>query len=114
MRRNPANTKVNEEGGEGKGASDAKAEMPLQHMERTVLEQISILQPMEHPTLELVDTSRRNSSLWRTHAGAGTMCEEEGEAERSNYRLTQNPHSPSLCAPRGGGEVEELGVRQLS
>lgn len=44
----------------------------------------------------------------------GEMREEEGAAERSNYRLTPNPHSPSSCSTqgrRGGRGVRSEGVK---
>lgn len=42
----PADTKVREEGG-GRGAPDAGAEVLLQPLEKDVMEQVVLLQPME-------------------------------------------------------------------
>lgn len=111
----PANTKVNEEGGRGRGSLHAKVAFVLQHMERTMFKQISTLHPVEDSTPEQADISGRNCSLWRIHTEAGEMYEEEGPTERSNYRLTPNPNSPSPCAAQGrkggrgvGGEGVKL------
>ncbi|GAB0180870.1 hypothetical protein GRJ2_000552300 [Grus japonensis] len=45
-RNNSADTKVSEEGGRG-GAAGARAEIPLQFMEKTMVRQAVPLQPME-------------------------------------------------------------------
>ena len=42
-------------GGGGGGAPGAGAEIPLQPMEMTMVEQTSTLQPVEDPTLEQVE-----------------------------------------------------------
>lgn len=77
------------------------------------------LQPVENPTPEQVGVSwkncshgkaaasgspDRNSGLWRTCAGAGERCEEEGAVEKT---VSKWPHSPVLV--RG---AEELGMRE--
>lgn len=74
----PENTKVSKEGERRRGVPGAKAEIPLQHVERTMLE----LQPVEDPTVKQVPISRRNCRA----------------SERSAYRLTTNSYSPSPCA----------------
>lgn len=58
--------------------------------------------------LEQVHISRRKCTLWRTHAGAGEMCEEEVAAEKTRYVLTMKPHSPSSWPPSAGQKEEEL------
>lgn len=50
------NTKVRKEGGEG-GALGTRAGIPLQPVEKTMLEQIPTLWPGEEPTLEQLDIS---------------------------------------------------------
>ncbi|GAB0209697.1 potassium/sodium hyperpolarization-activated cyclic nucleotide-gated channel 1 [Grus japonensis] len=53
-RNNSAGTKVSEEGGIG-GAPGARAEIPLQPVEKTIVKQAVALQPVEDPTVEQVD-----------------------------------------------------------
>lgn len=83
--RNLANTKGRERGG-GRGSTykhqglrhssaahggDGGAGSLLQPMERTMVQQISILQPVEDPMPELVDTSIKICGLWRARGGEG-------------------------------------------
>lgn len=56
----PEKTKVSEEGEGRIGVPDAKAEIPLQHVERAMLEEVFTLQPMEDPTVEQAHISGRN------------------------------------------------------
>jgi len=49
-------SKVSEEGG-GRDALGARAEIPLQPVEKTMEKKIVPLQPMEDPMLEQVDAS---------------------------------------------------------
>lgn len=75
--RNFANTKGRERGG-GRGSTykhqgrysfvvhgrdDGEAGVFLQLLKSTIVQQISILQPVEHPMPELVDTSRKICGL---------------------------------------------------
>ena len=53
-RNNSADTKVSDEGGGG-GVPGAGAEVPLQPVGKTMVVQISTLQPMEDPMLEQMD-----------------------------------------------------------
>ena len=55
MRNSPTDIQVSE--GRGGDAPGAKAEIPLQPMEKTMVRQAVPLQPMEDPTLEQVDMS---------------------------------------------------------
>ena len=66
MRKSTVNTKVKE----GGGAPGAREDISLQSVEKTMLEQISTLQPMEDSMPEQVDISSRNCGLWRAHRGA--------------------------------------------
>lgn len=92
---------------------------PLQPMEEMMVEQISIVQPVEDPMPELVDTSRRICGLWRSH-GEGlswssavygrTHTRRRGEmgervAERSCYGLIPPLLPGSLGAGKTGGRV---------
>lgn len=63
-----------------------------------MLEQVSVLQPMEDPVLEQMAVSLRNCSLWRARAEAcWKRCEEEGSAEINGSSL----HPYPLCATWG-------------
>lgn len=70
-----------QKGEEGEEALiSTRADSPLQPMEemmqlpeRTVVEQISILQPVEDPMPELVDTSRKICGLWRARGREGLL-----------------------------------------
>jgi len=53
MSNSPAGTEVREGGGRG-GAAGARAETPLQPVERTMVEQIHTLQPVEETVVEQV------------------------------------------------------------
>ena len=99
-------SKVSEEGG-GRDALGARAEIPLQPVEKTMEKKIVPLQPMEDPMLEQVDASWGNCGSWRAHAGAGEKCVREGEAERNRWVVT----IPSPSAP---GTAQELGVKEWS
>ncbi|GAB0178358.1 zinc finger and BTB domain-containing protein 5 [Grus japonensis] len=83
-RNNSADTKVSEEGG-GEGAPGARAEIPLQPMEKTMVRQavtqqpmedharVDIhLQPVEDPMPEQVACPNRSCSPWRAHAREGS------------------------------------------
>lgn len=56
MRNGSMNTKVRKEGGE-RGALSTRAGIPLQPVEKTMLEQISTLWPEDEPTLEQLGIS---------------------------------------------------------
>lgn len=51
------------------GGDDGGAGIFLQPVDRTMVEQISILQPVEDPMPELLDTSRKICDLWKAHGG---------------------------------------------
>lgn len=53
------------------GGDDGGAGSLLQPMERTLVQQMSILQPVEDSMPELVDTSRKICGLWRARGGEG-------------------------------------------
>lgn len=61
-RNDPADTKVREEGG-GRDAPGAGAENPLQTVGRTMVEQISTLQPLEDTTPERMDIPGKKKIL---------------------------------------------------
>lgn len=53
------------------GGDNGGASIFLQPVERTMMVKISILQPVEDPMPELVDTSRKICGLWRAPGGEG-------------------------------------------
>jgi len=65
-RNNPADTKDNEEG-RGGGASGARAEIPLQPVEKTMVKHVVLLQPMGvHGGADIHPDSFRRLFSWNT------------------------------------------------
>ncbi|KAK4816909.1 hypothetical protein QYF61_024919 [Mycteria americana] len=90
-RNNSADTKVSEEGGAG-GAPCARAEIPLQPMEKTMVRQAVPMQPMEvhggadihlqpieDPTLEQVDVPREGSEEGSDSSFGGHLASSQGQ-----------------------------------
>ena len=70
-----------------------------------MLEQISVLQPVEDPMLQQMGISLMNCSPWKAHAAAEEKCEEGGSAERNC-----SPLHPPHHLGQGGREVGIKGV----
>lgn len=110
------------EEGRGRGAPGAATELLLQPTERTTLEQIATLQPIEDLMLGAGRYALKEAAAWeipcwsreglyprglppmeRLRAGLEEKSEEEEAAQRNSYRLTAAPHSPLCCS--GGGRM---------
>ncbi|GAB0181647.1 junction-mediating and -regulatory protein-like [Grus japonensis] len=70
-RNSPADTKISAEGGAG-GAPGARAEIPLQPLEKTMVRQVVPLQPTEDDGGAEIPPAARGGS----HTRAGEDCEE--------------------------------------
>ncbi|GAB0186109.1 hypothetical protein GRJ2_001076200 [Grus japonensis] len=109
-------TKVNAEGGAG-GAPSARAEIPLQPMEKTMVEQISTFSPWRTPHRSRWRHLKEAVTPWEAHAGTSSWQDLWPHGERSRFAVRTcdpmgDPRWSSLllkvCTPWKGPMLEQF------